>query len=861
MITRYQGRLLVAVMCFPLVVSTPSAFASVLQTTTVPIEAAARTLDTIVVSPDGLHIYANPWWYEESLVTYGWNETDQEFEFLRQGSGWGGEWMLMSFDGRDLYSSGLPSVDSAYLHRSSRDPVTGELTQQERFSNDDRVEGLNWSIDGNQIYVGGRQTFSIYDRDPATGVLTLAQRFEDGIGGVSGLDFVREFLPTPDGSQVYVWARDSTTLTFDRDPANGLLTYVATSFGPTSRAHDSVITSNGEFVYVVNPGTFGGNTLQVLSRDPSTGDLAVIQTEQLGQPWDVLLSPDEDFIYVGDTGPNEMVVYARDPVTGLISLVGRTFIGQIRDVVMSPTGDYVFTASEAAVALARDADSGSLAIVDVHAGSPDVRAASFTSDGKFLYAADSNVVTVFERDPATDELHNVSGVRNGILGAQLGSPTGMTLTADESQLLVSDTGGVSVYVRDPTSGDLSFADAQSYVSLPGLFGARDPTLSPNQAHVYLVGAFADAVVVLARDAVTGQLTHVETNFEGIDATGMGQPVDVAVSPDGDHVYVTAQAEDAIVHFDRDPTSGALAFVQTYSEASNGVQLLENPGSLRVSPDGTRLYVVAGGAVMFFRREASTGALEFVESQGSGNGLVHLSPNGALAYATGASLSVFRVREDGRISWIDSTPSNYLLEFLPDGRAYTFGTDEPQVHEMAFSCAADPISPCGQALKSKLLLRDRSPDRKDALRWTWAKGDAVPPEDFDPEPNNHFALCFYDESGPAPALVHEALAPSNNHDCATASQSFFKPCWSGTTKVKYRDPFGSPDGLQSINLTPRPVPQSKIQVKGTGTTLTLPALPMSLPLRVQLQTSAGKCWESLFSAAKKNEPDLFKGSAP
>jgi len=57
------------------------------------------------------------------------------------------------------------------------------------------------------------------------------------------------------------------------------------------------------------------------------------------------------------------------------------------------------------------------------------------------------------------------------------------------------------------------------------------------------------------------LTFVEGYVDGdggVDGLLMAQ--DVAVSPDGKHVYAVSEGDSAIVHFDRNAMTGALTFV-------------------------------------------------------------------------------------------------------------------------------------------------------------------------------------------------------------------------------------------------------------------------------------------------------------
>ena len=110
-------------------------------------------------------------------------------------------------------------------------------------------------------------------------------------------------------------------------------------------------------------------------------------------------------------------------------------------------------------------------------------------------------------------------------------------------------------------------------------------------------------------------------------------------------------------------------------------------------------------------------------------------------------------------------------------------------------------------------------------------------------------------------VHEAFAPADQ-DCKTKTAGSPKPCWAGNTKVaKYKDKQLSPDGIDSVKLVPKPDPKSQMRITAKGFSVAPPAPPLSLPVRAQLQTVNGSCWESEFSSAKKNDPGNFKAVAP
>ena len=172
-----------------------------------------------------------------------------------------------------------------------------------------------------------------------------------------------------------------------------------------------------------------------------------------------------------------------------------------------------------------------------------------------------------------------------------------------------------------------------------------------------------------------------------------------------------------------------------------------------------------------------------------------------------------------------------------------------------NCVAMPTPVCKAPLvpgKASLQLRDAADDAKDGLTWQWARGPAVPVASFGFP--GAYTLCVY-SGGQTPALL--GRASSRAGQCGT------KACWkSSSNGWNYKDPELTPDGIASISLRAGDALKGKLKVKGKGTNLPLPALPLSLPVRVQLHASTGSCWEATYSAAgvQKNDAERFKGKS-
>jgi hypothetical protein len=67
-----------------------------------------------------------------------------------------------------------------------------------------------------------------------------------------------------------------------------------------------------------------------------------------------------------------------------------------------------------------------------------------------------------------------------------------------------------------------------------------------------------------------------------------------------------------------------------------------------------------------------------------------------------------------------------------------------------------------------------------------------------------------------------------------------------------DPDGTPDGMFKVTLKSGAIDtKSSIQIKGKGTNLAMPTLPLVLPVTGQMVNSDGTCFSNTFSKAGKS----------
>jgi DNA-binding beta-propeller fold protein YncE len=153
-----------------------------------------------------------------------------------------------------------------------------------------------------------------------------------------------------------------------------------------------------------------------------------------------------------------------------------------------------------------------------------------------------------------------------------------------------------------------------------LVGARDIAISPDGENAYVASSGSGGLAWLKRDKLTGRLTpsgcvkdtpRADRCSEMPNLLGASA---VAVSPDGNDVYVAAATSGALHAFEREPATGRLVHVQCLSEtgsdgACEAAPALQAVTDLAMAPDGKSLYAAGiSGAVARFARDPQSGTL-------------------------------------------------------------------------------------------------------------------------------------------------------------------------------------------------------------------------------------------------------------
>jgi uncharacterized repeat protein (TIGR01451 family) len=340
----------------------------------------------------------------------------------------------------------------------------------------------------------------------------------------------------------------------------------------------------------------------------------------------VAVSPDGAHVYVAGLRQDTVAVFSRSPSTGMLSLVemqkdfttASRGLNPVSSIAISPDGTHLYVIPGQFNALAvfnRNAITGALALVEVH---------------------EDNVAGVDGLDFARSVVVSPDGAHVYVVG-----------TFDNA---------IAVFTRNPITGMLSFVEVQKddVAGVDGLDNPTDVAISLDGAHVYVSGNTqlsqdAGSVAVFSRNATTGALTFVEVQERGVNGVdGIDRPSGVTVSADGAHVYVTSPFDEAVAVFGRNPSTGALTFVQAQRDGISVTETFDPARSPVVSPDGANVFVeigrIEGSAISVFKRDPATGTLIFQEMQTDGvsgvelrGGQITVSPDGANLYAAGGDL--------------------------------------------------------------------------------------------------------------------------------------------------------------------------------------------------------------------------------
>ena len=540
----------------------------------------------LAITPDGTEVYVSSELPDSALAVFARDRATGRLRFDRALYNPEGaedvarpHGVAVSTDGANLYVAAnafSPSV--TVLRRAASGTLT--VLEVEPLGTMGIARLVAVSPDGRNVYVGldNLDAVVVFRREPPSGYLTYLNTITDGSDGVRGIAGPRGMGVTADGNGLLVtgWAASGLAL-FERQSPGGALEFrtalIEGDGGITGlrRASALAVSPDGAFVYAAAAEARGPT---VFARDAATGGLQAVGVADGAESFyawrGLALTPDATTLY-GVTDVGWLVAMARDAGSGGLRVIdsaqddrdGVDGLDGAYAVAVSPDQRHVYAGGrEAALAIFGRDDSGAVAFQQAVEGAglqSTVAAIAISGDGAYLYAAgyERDAVSVFARagDGSLTFVQELRGGFGGIDG--LRGASALTLSPDEAFLYVAASGdaAITTLARDAVSGRVRVVESQ-YDEDPRFASKNGVAVSPDGRWVIGIGNVA--MTVFARDPVGGGLRRGETFFGGLDGVpGFGGANEVTFSPDGANVYIAAQLADALAIFRWQTPDGAV----------------------------------------------------------------------------------------------------------------------------------------------------------------------------------------------------------------------------------------------------------------------------------------------------------------
>jgi len=264
------------------------------------------------------------------------------------------------------------------------------------------------------------------------------------------------------------------------------------------------------------------------------------------------------------------------------------------------------------------------------------------------------------------------------------APCHLVLDRTRRHVFVANYGSGSVAVL-PVAADGRLGAASQVVQHTGSSVNRERQQGPH-AHcvtidranrfVFVCDLGLDKVLAYRFDAQRGTLTPHDPPFAPLKP-GAG-PRHMAFRPDGRFAYVVNELHSTVTVFRYDPDAGILSETQTISTLPEHFDGANSGAEVAVHPSGTWLYASNRGhnSVVVFAIDAGSGALTYVEEQGTGGFKPRhfgIDPSATyLAVGNQDSDTILMARVDagsGRLKpsgVLAYAPSPVCMTFLPSG---------------------------------------------------------------------------------------------------------------------------------------------------------------------------------------------------
>ncbi|MGH7496846.1 MAG: beta-propeller fold lactonase family protein [bacterium] len=492
---------------------------------------------------------------------------------------------------------------------------------------------ITCSPDGAFIYAAGLNTIVVFQRQ-SDGTIKTIQVLNNDHQGAPPIRRVLDMVVSPDGRHLYAVDVDKRNiLIFNRDMATGKIVLIeslqdevfASQFATVPFVESSyhlLISSEGNHLYwLYSPAEdYARNIIAAFTRDHESGLLSKIQTIYNGDsrmqsqkiPNSIAISPDGKNLYGGGYNYSKLLIFSRDQVNGSINLVDtlQTYSRNIKQwygssVVVSSEGNNVYATNSDinwVFAFARESKSGSLSSVEsfyhIH---PHIVIVS--PDDLHVYISHyGGNFAIYSKNPTTTQLTLTD---NFILtGFGFQPPSGISFSRNGDAIYMTHYTGQTVLRRDSTTGKLAVLQnlKNSGGGTDRLYASRSVAVSPNGNFLYVAARLEDAgISVFSRHQDDGRLELLESHpLAEVDA--------MIMSPEGRHLYVSNTDEGIIVVFALDPTTGELEWVQARQDSMTPYVDKDWAGLMAFSPEAEHLYFNDTQRLLVYERDVKTGMI-------------------------------------------------------------------------------------------------------------------------------------------------------------------------------------------------------------------------------------------------------------
>lgn len=261
-----------------------------------------------------------------------------------------------------------------------------------------------------------------------------------------------------------------------------------------------------------------------------------------------------------------------------------------------------------------------------------------------------------------------SGCGDGDGGGGFGAIGGVGTT---SIVYVANRGSddVSGYSINPATGTLAAIAGSPF---PQIADPSAIAVSSNGFFAFVTNAGASNAVTAFRVATDGRLLRVTSTQSNPNPAPVGMdPVALAVSPNNQFVYVANRGSDTVTAFSIED-AGALTLVPPTGATTNPVSVQgDAPSSMAISPNGQFLYVSSSSSnVITAFQIGASGLLTLVPATGANPNpiptggtspkSIRVSPNGSFLYVANSgsnTVTAFQVGSNGLLTQVPSTAGN------------------------------------------------------------------------------------------------------------------------------------------------------------------------------------------------------------